>query len=114
MAFSVSFAVDVSGLVKIIDNLETVPEVLETYAGLMAEKAAGDAPVDTGALRDSITYEMIDDETARIHDGPARDGKLYGIFLELGTSKMAAQPFFIPAIMSYINPFIAAIKGLFK
>jgi HK97 gp10 family phage protein len=109
MPFSVSFAVDVSGLEEIIGNLETVPEVLETYAGLMTERAAELAPVDTGALRDSLAYEMIDDQTARIHDGVS-----YGIFQELGTSRMAAQPFFIPAIMNYINPFIGAIKGLFK
>jgi len=86
-----------------------VPEVLEQYAGLMAERAAELAPVDRGDLRDSIKYEMIDDKTARIHDGV-----MYGIFQELGTSKMAAQPFFIPAIMSYIDPFISAIKGLYK
>lgn len=109
MPFSVAFVVDVRGLERIIDNLETVPEVLENYAGLMAEKAAQDAPVDTGALRGSIEYEMIDENTARIHDGVE-----YGIFQELGTSKMAAQPFFIPAIMSYVNAFIADIKRLFK
>ena len=109
MPFSVSFVVDVSGLERIMNSLETVPEVLETYAGLMAEKASNDAPVDTGALSESIKYEMVDEYTARIHDGVP-----YGIFQELGTSKMAAQPFFIPAIMSYIDSFIGAIKGLFR
>lgn len=50
------------------------------------------APVDTGRLRDSIRYE-VEDTTARC--GPGREVE-YAMFVEFGTSKMAAQPFVRP------------------
>lgn len=51
------------------------------------------APVDTGALRNSIESEQGEGISAVVHDGVE-----YGIWQELGTSKMAAQPFMIPAL----------------
>lgn len=55
------------------------------------------APVDTGNLRNSISTTITGDGrtgsmTAEI--GPTAS---YGIYLELGTSRMAAQPFLFPA-----------------
>jgi HK97 gp10 family phage protein len=52
------------------------------------------APVDTGALKSSLEAEE--------NGSPLRwwvhDGVEYGIFQELGTSKMGAQPFLVPAV----------------
>ena len=43
-----------------------------------------------------------------------QDGVTYGIHLELGTSKMAAYPFVIPAIKWGEKDYINAFKDLFK
>jgi HK97 gp10 family phage protein len=53
-------------------------------------------PVDTGALRDSITYEV-----RRVATGWAvvvLAGEEYALYVELGTSRMEAQPFLRPAL----------------
>lgn len=48
--------------------------------------------IDTGALLDSIEAET-GKMPARV-----RDGVPYGVYNEFGTYKMAARPFFIPAV----------------
>ncbi len=50
------------------------------------------APVDTGALRNSLQTEKVEDGVWRV-----RDGVEYGIWQETGTSKMPPHPFLIPA-----------------
>lgn len=55
------------------------------------------APVDTGNLRSSITTDITGSGhagTITAIVGPTAD---YGIYQELGTSKMAPQPFLGPA-----------------
>lgn len=56
----------------------------------------GEPPgVDTGELRDSI--EVVRDRQGRWQ---LRVGAEHGLYLELGTSRMAARPFVRPAMMS--------------
>ncbi len=53
-------------------------------------------PVDTGRLSNSITHEMGVDA-----DGPYSDvgtNVEYALFVELGTSRAAAQPYLRPAL----------------
>ncbi len=50
------------------------------------------APVDTGALRNSIMAEPKELMLWEVHDGVE-----YGIYQEFGTYKMAAHPFLVPA-----------------
>jgi HK97 gp10 family phage protein len=38
----------------------------------------------------------------------------YGVYQEFGTSKMAAQPFLVPAIEAWAEKFYKAFEGLFK
>lgn len=47
------------------------------------------APVDTGAMRDSVGQ----------NGGIVFVGVFYAVFVEFGTYKMAAQPFFIVGLM---------------
>ncbi len=50
------------------------------------------APVDTGALKNSIHTLRVGKRLWRVEDGVE-----YGIYQELGTYKMAAHPFMSPA-----------------
>jgi HK97 gp10 family phage protein len=85
--------------------------IVKQYGFAITGEAAKNAPVDTGALRNSITSEsmMTDDLTFTVQDGVN-----YGIFLELGTSRMAAQPFLLPAVEAWRQKFLDAFEGLFK
>jgi HK97 gp10 family phage protein len=69
------------------------------------------APEDTGELKDSYLREsgMTDNLTYTI-----RDGVPYGIFQELGTSKMAAQPHVVPAMEDAEAELVKAFTELFE
>lgn len=103
---------------KLLDKItaEIKPKakkIVNEYGQAIATEAATVHPwkLDTGALTNSILAEskMTDDLTFTVQDGVE-----YGVFLELGTSKMAAYPFFVPAIEKYASKFITAFTGLFK
>lgn len=54
----------------------------------------GQAPAsDTGRLANSITFDQMGDLTASVGSALA-----YATYLEYGTSRMAARPFFRPAV----------------
>lgn len=60
-------------------------------------------PVATGALRDSILIEMKRRRVwveGRISASGGADGRRYAAYVELGTSRAAAQPFLMPAVIS--------------
>lgn len=86
---------------------------LHAGAELVAAEARRLAPVDTGALRDSI--KVADERDARIYGkvngadvsvfigpvGSTEEGDVfYARFVEFGTRYMKAQPFMRPAIQS--------------
>lgn len=53
------------------------------------------APVDTGALRSSITYKTQEVGSRIVGEvGPTVD---YGVYVEMGTSRMGPQPYMRPA-----------------
>lgn len=87
---------DKRGLLKIIGSVskEVDAAVRETAFSVEA-KAAIAAPKDTWALTNSIETEKIEDGLYHVQDGVE-----YGIYQELGTSKMAAQPFLVPSVES--------------
>lgn len=69
------------------------------YARQVAEAIERDmvdlCPVDTGLLSSTIHAEQVGD-TVYVSVG---EGAEYWIYVEYGTSKMAAQPFIRPALM---------------
>jgi len=67
------------------------------------------APVDTGFLRNSIITEVINDLNARVIVGAE-----YGLYVELGTRKMRAQPFFIPAVEEVVKQFGGELKEVIE
>ena len=101
---------------KVLDRMtaEMRPKaagIIEEHGIGIASEAAQNAPVDTAALRNSILSEsgMTGELQYTIQDGVE-----YGIFQELGTSKMAAQPFLVPAVERRRHAFVAAFKELFE
>lgn len=100
--------IDTAKLDEMIARLpERTDEVLRSTALAVQGRAASIAPVDTGALANSIEYEKIDPTLYEVHDGVE-----YGIYQELGTYKMRAQPFMVPAIEWARSQFDRAWKEL--
>jgi len=77
--------------------------VAKTAAELQG-RAQSAAPVDTGYLRGSISSDIRGLE-AEI--GPTAH---YGIYLEMGTSRMAPRPFLFPALDAVEPGFLAAME----
>ena len=75
-----------------------VRDSLRSAARVVEKSARQKVPVDTGRLKKSITQRV----TVQSAVGEAligyRKETFYGRFVELGTSKMAAQPFLRPAL----------------
>ena len=67
------------------------------------------APVDTGALKNSLNTSEVNDLNYRVSDGVE-----YGIYQELGTSKMRAQPFMVPAVEAVRKPWLDNWRAFFK
>lgn len=67
-------------------NLET------DFAEVMVEVAKELSPIESGNNRDSINHRPISEFEIHVFTESG-----YGGFLELGTSRMAAQPYFVPA-----------------
>lgn len=77
--------------------LEEIGLVAEGYASLIA-------PVDTGRLRSSISHATTESEAII---GTNVD---YAPYVELGTSKMNAQPFLRPAIEEHIDEYQSILE----
>lgn len=68
------------------------------------------APVDTGALKSSISTEFERDGLLGII-APHTD---YALFVELGTRRMSAQPYMFPAADAVRPAFVAAMKRMLE
>lgn len=79
-------------------------KVVQDFSQRIKDTAKMLAPVDTGATRDSITYETSEKEGGEI--GPSTR---QAIFLEYGTSKMAPRAFMGPALDRHTADFEKAI-----
>lgn len=85
-----------------------IEKALKSVA-LTAEKyAKQDCPVDTGRLRSSITHET-DNDTAYIGTNVE-----YGPYVEMGTSRMRAQPFLEPAMEQHLSEYKEMIETILK
>jgi HK97 gp10 family phage protein len=70
--------------------------------------AVGAAPVDTGRLRASITHEVAG------HTATIGTSVEYAPYVELGTSKMAAQPYLKPALADHTGEYQAMFRSAFS
>ena len=75
-----------------------------------AQLARDNAPVLTGALRDSISVEPDGLGGYQVSTGTG-----YGVYVELGTANMAAEPYLAPGLqqaMDEFGPIVAAEMAL--
>jgi len=70
---------------------QSLPGAIRKACLIVEGSAKGYCPVDTGNLRGSITHEVGEEE------GKVGTNVEYSPYVEYGTVKMAAQPFFRPA-----------------
>jgi len=111
---SIDIEVDTSGINRILRELgPNATRALKKAAFMIESRAKQKAPVDTGALRNSI-YTRIgkgaDITTVGIEGRtplPEPDGDLvahigpsvhYAVYVEMGTHRMSAQPYLLPAV----------------
>lgn len=115
-----SVTVNTVRLNRIIRNVDDdVADVIATIAFAVERLAKENAPVDTGALRASIYtktkaggHQPTQSDGVVYVDIPEPENDLvaivgptveYGIWQELGTNSMAAQPFLLPAVEQIAN-----------
>lgn len=86
---------------KIARALEAVGATAEGYAKELC-------PVDTGRLRDSITYS-VDDNTVYLGSDVE-----YAPYVEFGTHKQKPQPFMSPAIQDHLDEYKAILEDFLQ
>lgn len=88
---------DEAGLDELFDGPNSIAGKELTRRTIKVESAAKrNAPVDTGRLRSSITREMGSDGGDLV--GRVGTNVHYARHVELGTSRMVAQPYLRPAL----------------
>ena len=79
-------------------------------AALIQRDARRNTPVDTGFLRSSITRESRRSVTGAVSEvGPEAN---YGAYVENGTSRMAPQPYLLPAALQHEDTFLQGLEQL--
>ena len=100
----------IQGSIARVREVANVPdEVLEATAeagSSMQSEARDNAPVDTGTLVKSIQFRM-QGPMARVE---VKAG--YGGFVEFGTTRMRAQPFFTPAFAKASKGYEKALRKI--
>ena len=97
----------IDSLLKALSGEEVkgkVSKVVQKHGAAMHKAALRNVPVDTGHLKRSITLE-VNSMTATVQEHAD-----YGIYVELGTRYMGAQPYMKPALQSVEGPFVADLR----
>ncbi len=108
------FGLEVAGLEMVQRLMDEIPEKLkkssevitEEYALMMITEAKRIVPVDTGHLRDNIFARKESQMLYLLLATPH-----YAAYVELGTCKMAAQPYMRPAVQKYLREYVIAIRN---
>lgn len=84
---------------KVLHQVNTDIDLRMREAGeKIVSIAKGLAPVKTGALRDSIDYLVVYNESGGKHELLIQVGESYGIYQEFGTRNIPPHPFIRPAL----------------
>ena len=99
-----------NGLSDIANNIENnFADIIGQGAQTVCESAKSLCPVDTGRLQSSINVQS-GGNTAVVISADTE----YAVFVEFGTSKMAAQPYLVPALLSNTQAILSAIAEAIK
>ena len=93
MSFKLVGVEAIQGKLRKNVTLKEVKQVVTTNGAEMTRNAQRLAPVDTGRLAGSINLSIEDGGMTAV----TRDGVNYGVYNDLGTRFMSAQPFMTPA-----------------
>ena len=104
--------------IKVEDNSKMVLDLFNDATkrgldaiGATAERyAKKDCPVDTGRLRNSITYETRTLQK-EVYIGSNVE---YAPYVELGTSRMAARPYLRPAAQNHSEEYKSLMENSLK
>ena len=78
--------------------------------GIQAEGyAKEEAPIDTGELRNNISYATMDNRAVAIGSNTE-----YAIYQEMGTYKMSPHPFIQPAINDHTDEYKSIVEAAMK
>lgn len=89
---------------------QKVKKALTKTGEFVKSEAKIRTPVDTGLLRSSLDYNVIEEEKT-VEVGTNTE---YAIYVEKGTTKQKAQPYLTPAIEENINTIKTLIEEEFK
>jgi hypothetical protein len=81
ITFSMKSIISIGDYVKNVNN-NKLPPVVKKHAFAVQADAAHNAPVDTGALKNSLHADPLNPRNWTVSDGVE-----YGVFQELGTSR---------------------------
>lgn len=98
-----------NGLLDIANNIENnLADIISKGAETVCESAKSLCPVDTGRLQSSINVQSGGNTAVISADTE------YAAFVEFGTSKMSAQPYLVPALLSNEQAILSAIFEAIK
>lgn len=86
---------------------DAIERALEAVGMQAADNVADLAPVDTGRLKASITHQVDVNEQC-VYIGTNVE---YAAYVEMGTSKMKAQPYLQPGIMNNVDEYKAIAEN---
>lgn len=90
---------------------EIEEQILLAWGEVLVDATVLLTPVDSGTLRDSIEYE-VNENKKEVKYGSTLTDEDYPVFIELGTSKMEAQPYIEPALDNNRNRLIEYARTL--
>ena len=102
---------------KINDKVvKLVPEMVQVTGTKIQMDAKRDVPRDTSRLHNSKTNYAEDGQMTAVVRSVAEGSAPveYGVYVEFGTYKMAAQPFMMPAFERHSQRFIDALNKLIR
>lgn len=102
--------IDNSGQIKSMSK-QAIKNALEDIGKKCTEYAKEKCPVDTGALKASLTYQVNAGEQ---YVDVGTPDILYGKYQELGTSRMRAQPFLRPAAEGHTSEYKSIVENAMK
>lgn len=114
------FHIDLSELNRLTVDLERAGGQVGAQASAVVRKTALDveatakafAPVDLGALRNSIGHDITGDGRFGAIEAEIGPTVEYGAYVEFGTSRMAPSAYMGPALDRHSGDFVSALEQL--